>query len=80
MGNITIALSKGHEMKLRKLARKKFGSRKGSLSKVISEALDTVDAETRREAAVRELKETMSKGFNLGRIAVKHRSELYDRR
>ena len=78
MGNITISLEDADEAKLRRFAREKYGGKKGSLAKIVSEGLEKMENES--EKAIRSLKAKMEKGFNSGGILIKHRSELYDRR
>ena len=58
----------------------KYGGKKGSLAKIVSEGLEKMENESEREKAIRSLKAKMEKGFNSGGILIKHRSELYDRR
>ena len=80
MGNITISLEDADEAKLRRFAREKYGGKKGSLAKIVSEGLEKMENESEREKTIRSLKAKMEKGFNSGGILIKHRSELYDRR
>ncbi len=79
MGTITLSLEKKDELKLRMLAQEKYMGKKGSLSKIISEGLNKLEENSSRERAVNNLIQRMNKGFNLGKIKIKHRSELYDR-
>ncbi len=79
VGNLTVALEEKDELKLRRLAKNKYGGRKGSLSKVISEALSKLEEDPRRERAVKSLIQKMEEGRHMGKLLYKHRSELYDR-
>ena len=79
MGHITISLKKEDEMKLRRLAHERYNSRKGGMSQVIADALDSLGKESIRERAVKSAIERMEKGFHMGKWLFKHRSELYDR-
>lgn len=80
MGNVTMALEDADEKRLRRLASEKFGGGKGSMAKTVKVALEKLENEDRRGAARKRLIESMRKGYDLGRIAVRHRSELYDRK
>ncbi len=80
MGQLTISLDKGTEAKLRRLASERHKGKKGSLSKVIGEALEKLEAESERERAMKELFALADKGFPMGKLLYKHRSELYDRK
>lgn len=42
MGNVTIALEKPDEQRLRKLARERFGGKKGSMSRTVKVALENL--------------------------------------
>ena len=80
MGNITVSLEEEDEHKLRRLAQEKYQGKKGSLAKVISEGLGRMEAESKREQALKKLFARMEKGYALGIKRIKHRSELYDRK
>ena len=43
MGNVMIVFDEEHERRLRRFAKRKYGGKKGSLSKVVWEALDQMD-------------------------------------
>jgi len=79
MGNITIALENEDELKLRRLAKQKFDGKKGSLAKVVSEGINKLNEEEKRTLAREKLLEMMKKGYRMGKMTIKHRSELYDR-
>ena len=79
MGNITISLDDKREKKLRLLAKEKYNNRKGSMSKVLSEALDNMELEDLREQARQRLIAGMKRGFYMGKILIKSRDEIYDR-
>lgn len=78
LANVTVSLSETAEKKMRELANAKYGGRKGSMAKVIEEALDCISANRAGKAAAERQAEWMKKGFKLGKINFKHRSELYD--
>ncbi|MBN2127739.1 MAG: hypothetical protein JW703_05135 [Candidatus Diapherotrites archaeon] len=79
MGTLTLSLENEDETRLRVLAQEKYMGKKGSLSKVISEGLRKLEEETVRQRAIESLIKKMNKGFDMGKIQIKHRSELYDR-
>lgn len=79
MGNVTMALEDVDEERLRRFAKEKFGGGKGSMAKVVAKSLLKLEQEDKREAARKRLLESLKKGFNLGGLAVKHRSEFYER-
>jgi hypothetical protein len=80
MGNITISLEEENERLLRKLAKEKYNNKKGALAKVISEALKSLAAKSRKKRAMERQFKWMDKGFEMGRILVKKREDIYDRR
>ncbi|MFH1751624.1 MAG: hypothetical protein ABH821_01650 [archaeon] len=75
--NVTIALEKKVENVLRSLASDKYNNKKGALAKVVSESLYLLSNKNRRQKAMERQFKLMDKGFNLGRIKVKCRDELY---
>ena len=79
MGNLTLSLEKQDEEKLRRIAQQKYSGKKGSLSKVVSEALGKIDVEFGRQRARDSLLKKMRDGVSMGKLTVRHRSELYDR-
>ncbi len=78
MANVLVSLDKDHEALLRKLAQKKYSSKKGSISKVMSEALDELASKEKRKKAKSHLIQEMEKGYNIGFKGYKKRSEIYD--
>lgn len=78
MGTITISMKNMEEEKLRKLAFKKFGKKKGALSRVIIEAIkkfenEEIDLDKR-------LIEIAKKGLHLGKVNIKKmREDMYGR-
>ena len=79
MGNLTVALENDDEARLRRLAKRKYNARKGSISKVLSEGIRLLEHEEMRKLAAHRLLEMMRVARNLGGIAVKSRGELYER-
>ena len=80
MGNLTLSFEKEDEERLRRLAKDKYGGRKGSLSKVVSDGLSKLEEESKKERSRRELIDLMRKGIEMGKIKIKRRGELYDRK
>lgn len=79
MGNITLSLEDKGEEKARRIAKKKFGGKKGALSRVFSEGIRKLEGDEKRERSRKKLLEIMEKGYPMGKILYKHRSELYER-
>ncbi|MEM3127090.1 MAG: hypothetical protein QW331_03425 [Candidatus Woesearchaeota archaeon] len=79
MGVITISMKDEKEKRLREYAKEKYGERKGHLTMAITEAVDEKIEEDERGKARKKLLEIMEKGYHMGKIKIKHRSELYDR-
>lgn len=80
MGNITISLDKHAEERLRRIAAEEFHNKKGSLSKTIAMALDSLTEKTRHERAKNRQLRWMRQGFNMGKITIKSRADIYERR
>jgi len=79
MGNVIIALDKETENLMRSLAKRKFGGKKGSLSKVVSEALHKYNADDERGKEIDEFIDKFAGKLDLGGYKMyKHRDEIYD--
>ena len=76
---ITINMEKEVVKELRKLAKAQK-QKKGFLGKSISVATKKWLEEKRQEKIAKEMIELMEKGFDMGKMKIKHRSELYDRK
>jgi len=77
MGTITISIRDSDEARLRELAMKKFGKTKGSMSKVITEAISKIDDETDQDKDVLDI---ARKGLHLGKVDIKKiREDMYGR-
>ena len=76
---ITINMDKEVVRELRKLAKTQK-QKKGYLGKSISIATKKWLEERRQEKIAKEMIELMERGFDMGKIKIKHRSELYDRK
>ncbi len=77
-GIVTISMEKEVLEKLKKLASKEQ-HKKGFLGRTITEATKKYLEEKEQEEIAKRQKALMEKGFNMGKILIKHRSELYDR-
>lgn len=77
----TITINIGKEVldKLRDLASKEK-TKKGFLGKTITEATKRYLKEKEQEEIADRQIALMEKGFDMGKILIKHRSELYDRK
>jgi len=78
MGVMTISLKKEDEEALRKLAKLKYGDKKGAIAKVIAEAVKRELTGQEQENARRRAIEIMEKGWNLKGWKYKGRDEFYD--
>lgn len=76
MGNVMIVLDEEYETLLRRLAQEKYGGKKGSLSKVVEEALDKLKSD--RDAIKERLKRRLAKGVDFRYKMYQKRSEIYD--
>ena len=81
MAGTTITVNMETEVlgKLRKLAMTEK-QKKGFLGRVISEAVKEYLNDKEQEKIARMQLEKMNKGYHMGKILIKHRDELYDRR
>lgn len=78
MGTITINVDNLIEKNFREVAALKFGKTKGHLGKALTRAMQYW---VRKEAASAEAKtlQYLEKGFDMGKLRYKHRSELHER-
>ena len=81
MENETITINMNAEVlaQLRKRAEQEK-QKKGSLGRIISEATKKYLQEEEQEEIKKRLIARMEKGYNMGKILIKHRDELYDRK
>ncbi|MDO8537920.1 MAG: hypothetical protein Q7S21_03465 [archaeon] len=80
MGNLTVGLDDKTEEKIRKMAKEKFEGNKGSIAKVITEAVEVLEKYDKKEAARKQAIYYMENAPYVGKILIKHRDELYDRK
>lgn len=81
MGDVLVSLGAQDEALLRRLAREKYDGKKGSLSNVVSEAVNELAKKDKRSMAIKRQLALMKKGFDLGLKggrAYKTRDEIYD--
>lgn len=76
VGNVMIVLDEEYEALLRRLAQEKYGGKKGSLSKVVEEALDKLKSD--KDAVKERLKKRLTEGIDFKYKMYKKRSEIYD--
>lgn len=76
MGNVMVVLDEEHEHKLRYLAQQKYGGKKGSLSKVVWEAIDQL--EERGQTALNEFQTLAKNAKGFKYEMYKNRNEIYD--
>lgn len=79
METITINIDKRTKELFRETVRKEYGLNKGQLGKAVNEALLKWIEEKEQRLLARELSSLMKKGFDMGKIKYKSRSELYER-
>ena len=76
---VTISIGKDVMDKLRKLAAKEK-QKKGFLGKTITEATRMYIEEKEQEKIRKRALQRLKIGYHMGKILIKHRSELYDRK
>lgn len=79
MGTITICVDDKVEKKFRKAAEESFGVGKGKLGAAVAEALEKWVESKEQERIASEMVGFLEKGFEMGKLKFKHRSELYAR-
>ena len=79
MGTITVNVKDEIENEFRKTVSHKKGEGKGKLGEAITEAMAEWTNKNRQISIANDMIKLMKKGFNLGKIKIKTRDELYDR-
>jgi len=81
MAGTTITISIDSEVlkRLRELALVEK-QKKGFLGKIISDATREYLKEKEQEEIAKRMLKRLDKGYNMGKILIKHRDELYDRK
>lgn len=75
---ITISVNESVSQRFRRLAAAKYGKKKGSLGKAVTEALEAWNESTGNNVNAKAL-ETLRKGYRLGGIKAKDRSAWHER-
>ena len=76
---VTISMDKETITKLRALALAQK-IKKGFIGKVVTEAVKEYIKKQEQEEAREKLLKMLKKGYHMGKITIKHRDELYDRK
>ena len=76
---ITISIDSEGLKRLRELALVEK-QKKGFLGKIISDATREYLKEKEQEEVRKSMLERLNKGYHLGKVLIKHRDELYDRK
>lgn len=79
MGTITVNISDETEQFFREAVKEEIGEGKGKLGAAVDDALKKWAEEKRQIELGKSMIALMEKGFDMGKITIKHRSELYDR-
>lgn len=79
MGTITISVDDVKEKEFRKAVKNSFGEGKGKLGKAITQAMEKWTEETQQWQLRKKAIERLEKGYKMGKILYKERSELYER-
>jgi len=79
MGTITISVKDSVEERFRSVVRKTYGKRKGSIGLAVTEAINKWLNDREQEKIAKRQIELLEKGFDLGKILIKSRDELYER-
>lgn len=79
MGTITVNVADAIEQEFRETVEHTLGKGKGMLGKSFAEAMQTWVEEKRQKKIAEEALRILGKGYPLGKILYKKRSELYDR-
>ncbi|MFP3950228.1 MAG: hypothetical protein ACLFUZ_04020 [Candidatus Micrarchaeia archaeon] len=77
MGNVYISLDDEDEAKLRRLAQEKYGGKKGSLSEIVSEALEGMEKKSKTEIK-EEFFRKLEEGVRFSYRMYKKRAEIYE--
>lgn len=79
MGTITINASDKVENKFRATVKETIGSEKGSLGKAFDEAMLLWVKQKKKEKIRERALRRLQKGYSMGKLLYKNRSELYER-
>lgn len=76
---MTISISDQTEKQFRKRVRKEIGTGKGKIGQAADDAFKGWVADKEQREIARRGIELLNRGFKMGKILYKHRSELYER-
>ena len=79
MGTITVNVRDEIEKQFRETVKQKKGEGKGKLGEAISEAMWIWTEEKRQKSIAEEMLALTEKGFDMGKIQIKTREDLYER-
>jgi len=79
MGTITVNVNDETEALFRHTVKEEIGEGKGTLGKAITEALQNWVEEKKQQDIAKKMIALMEKGFDMGKITIKSRDELYER-
>jgi hypothetical protein len=77
MGKIIISLSNEKEKELRQLAMDKYNGQRGSLSKIVDEAIDLVRHNEQKNNSKKEFEEMIKNAKDLGKIKFNRQEANY---
>jgi len=80
MATITINLDDELNKKFREIVKQKVGEGKGTIGKAIEEAIVSWIEEKKQVEIRKRMLEKLNKGYRMGKILIKSRDELYDRK
>ncbi len=79
MATMTISVTNEVEKKFRAIASKIYSRKKGYLGKAVTEAMHKWIEEKRQEEIAREELKVLEKGYEMGKLRIKTREEIYER-
>jgi len=80
MGTITICIDDATEKRFREVARRRIGTRKGSLGRATSEALELWIRQQTQEEIARDALDLLGQGTDFGKRSYRTRDDLYEDR
>ncbi len=80
MGTITICIDDATEKRFREVARRRIGTRKGSLGRATTEALELWIRQQIQEEIAREALDLLTSGSDFGKRSYRTRDDLYEDR
>lgn len=80
MGTITICIDDAIEKRFREVAHRRIGTRKGSLGRATSEALELWIRQQTQEEIARDALDLLKSGSDFGKRSYRTRDDLYEDR